>query len=86
MTNTAQPTGKAQVTQLPHIDLGVPADNKAIERAEEDIEKTLAREVVMALSRGNLLLQSGSYLTESDLETDREFMRSYEFRYLKRRS
>jgi hypothetical protein len=68
MTNTATPAGKA------------------IDRAEElnkDIEKTLAREVVMALSRGNLLLQSGCYLTEDDLEADREFMRTYKFRYLK---
>lgn len=46
-----------------------------------EVEKNIAREVVRKLSRGSILLQGGDYLTEEDLEADREYMRNYKFRY-----
>lgn len=86
MTNSAKDTMDAKIERFLDMDLGAPPKNEAVERAEKlnkDIEDWLAREVVMTLARGNLVLQSGSYLTEADLEADREFMRVYKFRYLK---
>lgn len=49
-----------------------------------ETENNSAREVVMALSRGSIVLQNGDYLTEEDKEAQREFMRNYKFRYRSR--
>jgi len=61
-------------------------EHNTIERVEEfdkQIEKSLARDVVMTLARGSLVLQNGDYLTEDELDADRELMRNYKFRHLK---
>lgn len=52
-----------------------------IDAANREIENKIAREVVKKLSRGNVILQNGDYLTEEALEAEREFMRNYKFRY-----
>lgn len=61
-------------------------ENGHIKTATEldvEAERNSAREVVIALSRGEILLQNGEYFTEEDMEADREFMRKYKFRYPK---
>lgn len=62
-------------------------ENEAAKCADElnkKIENSIAREVVMTLARGSVVLQNGDYLTEEELEADRKIMRNYTFRYLPR--
>lgn len=49
-----------------------------------EAERDIAREVVVTLSRGDILLQCGHYRTTEDIEADRKFMRNYAFRYPKK--
>lgn len=46
------------------------------------MEESSAREVVMSLARNDILLQGGHYLTEDELQKQRDFMRNYRFQYL----
>lgn len=50
---------------------------------DDQITKSLSREVVMTLTRDNVVLQNSDYLTEDELEADRELMRKHKFQYLK---
>lgn len=57
------------------------SDKSLSNRTDENSRQTeLAREVVRAVSRGNINLQLGRYLTESDKEEMRRSMREYKIK------
>lgn len=55
---------------------------KAASEIDKKMNESIAREVVMSLARGSVVLQNGDYLTEDELEADRDLMRNYRFQYL----
>lgn len=59
----------------------VPA--KSALKLATEAERSIAREVVMTLSREDILLQGGYYLTAEAIEADRKFMQEYTFHYPK---
>lgn len=56
-------------------------EKKTAEQLSEEIERSIIRGVVKTIVRGSVVLQNGDYITEEDIEKEREFMRNYKFRY-----